>query len=438
MILSQERSETERSEPVQDIIDRMPNKFGYWVTGIVLVLVILLLSFGMIIQYPDTVTGTIIINAKYAPVKLVANTSGKLVELNYQLKEFVKEGDYIAVIQNPSNTRDMIKVRDLVESFNIKGSYQHAFSKFPGNLSLGDVNVKYYAFLNALHKIYDYNVGNVYLKQQEGLQQQIQQSTYLLETYGKLKATRERNMMLSKKIANRDSILFSQKAATEEDFDRSNISFLSSKENYQSIVTDINSTEETISTDQNKLQQLSIQKDDEESQMNLDVLTSYGDLKDAIKAWEQKFVFKSPMSGILEFSKFWTKNQFVQSGEDVFTVVPDKNHIIGQVDLPANGAGKVKIGQKVIIKLDNYPFEEYGSVSGLVSSISLTKSKMKVNQDDVDIYLVEVTLPNGLTTNYKSNLEFKYEIKGTADIVSNERSLLSRFFDNLKYVTNKN
>jgi len=435
---SQEAIKSQRSEPVQDIIDRMPRKFGVWVTGIVLVLVMLLLLFGTIIQYPDTVTGTIVINARYAPVKLVANSSGKLVSLNYQPKTLIMEGDYIAVIQNPSNIQDMIQVRDLVENFNIKGNYQHAFATFPGNVSLGDVNVKYYAFLNALHKIYDYNVGNVYDKQEEGLQQQIRQSYELLENYGTLKLTRQRNMVLNKKMATRDSILFSQKAATEEDFDRSNITFLSSKENYQSIVTDINNTEQTISTDRNKLQQLTIQKDDDESQMQLDVLTSYGDLKDAIKAWEQRYVFKSPMSGKLEFTKFWNKNQFVQSGEEVFTVIPDKNNIVGQVNLPSTGAGKVKVGQKVIIKLDNYPFEEYGSVSGEVSSISLTKSKMKVNQDDVDIYLIEVALPNGLTTNYKSKLEFKYEIKGTADIVSNERSLLSRFFDNLKYATNKN
>jgi len=430
---------SQRSEQVQDIVERMPKKFGLWITGIILMLLTLLFTFGFIIQYPDTVTGSIVINAEYAAVKLVANSSGKLMLIKTEPKTDVKEGDYIGVIQNPARTDDMVQIANLLNKFSItEAMYIKAFPNFPNNVSLGDVNVKYYAFLNALHKIYDYNVDNLYLKQAEGLQHQIKQSIQLLTNYNILKSTRERNMALNKKISDRDSILLSQKASAEEDFDRSKITFLNSKENFQSVITDINGTEQTIDNDNNKLQQLYIQKNDEESQMKLDVLTTYGDLRDAIRLWEQHYVFKAPIAGKVEFAKFWNNNQFVQAGEDVFTVIPTENKIIGQVSLPSGGAGKVKIAQKVIIKLDNYPFEEYGSVAGLVSSISLTKGKMKVNQDDIDIYLIKVSLPKGLTTNYNSKLDFKYELKGTADIVSNDRNLLERFFDNLKYVVHKN
>ena len=431
--------ESQRSEPVQDIIERMPNKFGLWITGIILMLIILLFTFGFIIQYPDTVTGSIVINAKYAPIKLVANVSGKLTSLKFKTKQEVGAGEYIAVIQNPARTEDMLKIKKLILNFNLnKNSYEKAFPGFPNNVSLGDVNVKYYAFLNALNKAYDYEIGNLYEKQKKGLIHQIDQLTDLLKNYDRLKATKEKNMLLSKKIANRDSLLLSQKVSTEDDADHSNILFLNSKESYESIINDINNTEQNIDENKNKLQQLSIQNDDDESQMKLDVITSYGALKDEIAAWEQHYVFKSAMDGRVEFTKFWNNNQFVQAGEEAFTIVPKENKIIGQVNLPSEGAGKVKIGQKVIIKLDNYPFEEFGSVSGIVSSISLTKSIIKVNQNDIDTYLIEVTLPHGLTTNYNSKLEFKYEIKGTADIVSNQRNLLERFFDNLQYITKRN
>ena len=111
-----------------------------------------------------------------------------------------------------------------------------------------------------------------------------------------------------------------------------------------------------------------------------------------------------------------------------------ENEILGQVQLPAEGAGKIKNGCDVIIKLDNYPYMEYGSVKGKVKSISLTTNKNKTaDKNEIDTYLVLVELPEELSTNYGSKLEFKYELKGTADIIANNRRLVERLFDNLKY-----
>ena len=114
--------------------------------------------------------------------------------------------------------------------------------------------------------------------------------------------------------------------------------------------------------------------------------------------------------------------------EEVFSIVPFQEDIIGQVLLPASGAGKVDVGNDVIIKLDNYPYIEFGSIKGKVKSISLVTKKLKT-----ETYLVIVSLPDGLTTNYGESLYFKYEIKGTAEIVVKKRRLIERLFDNLKY-----
>jgi len=199
---------------------------------------------------------------------------------------------------------------------------------------------------------------------------------------------------------------------------------------------------------QNKIEQNRIDKENNENQMFLDLLSTYTDLTDNIKLWEQKYVFKAPFDGKVEYLKFWTNNQFIQIGEEAFTIVPSDNQIIGQVLLPAAGAGKIKTGCDVIIKLENYPYMEYGSVKGKVKSISLTTNTTKTIQSDVDTksetqnnnvesYLVLVDLPEELSTNYGSKLEFKYELKGTADIIAKDRRLVERLFDNLRYQIHK-
>lgn len=60
------------------------------------------------------------------------------------------------------------------------------------------------------------------------------------------------------------------------------------------------------------------------------------------------------------------ENSFVQAGEEIFAVLPALNPVIAQVLIPSMGAGKVALGQEVIIKLDDFPYMEFGTVAGKV------------------------------------------------------------------------
>ncbi|WP_026729144.1 hypothetical protein [Flavobacterium denitrificans] len=53
---------------------------------------------------------------------------------------------------------------------------------------------------------------------------------------------------------------------------------------------------------------------------------------------------------------------------------------------------------------------------------------------EINSYLIEVVLPFGLKTNYGVELNFHAESKGTAEIITEDRRLIERFFDNsLRY-----
>jgi HlyD family secretion protein len=111
-------------------------------------------------------------------------------------------------------------------------------------------------------------------------------------------------------------------------------------------------------------------------------------------------------------------------------VVPEKSgSIIGKLLLPIAGSGKVKVGQKVNIKFSNYPHMEYGMVSGIIKSISSVPSD--------NAYLVEVSLPNGLLTNYKKTLAFNQNMQGNAEIITEDIRVLERVFQPLKALFKK-
>jgi len=426
-----------RSEEIVDIVDRMPMTFGRWVAIAVVVFSALLLFFGWIIKYPETVTGRIQINSSNPSVKLVANTSGNIHLMSYKAQDEVSAGAYIAVIDNSAVTEDVQKIAELIQSFNpIEELRPGVESKFPDKVSLGDLDLKYYSFLSALKTNCDYLKDNVYKKQKASLLDDIRWKKGLLDESGKLLAIDKQKLDISRKWYDKYASLNKNEVVTYEyEVDQSATNYLSTKQDEENLNKEIVSDQMQITSDQDQLNQLSVEQKEKERQNRLDLLSGYHDLRDNLKLWEQKYVLKAPFDGKVEFLKFLSENQFVQAGDELFGIVPKENTIFGQVLLPVGGAGKVKVGSRVIVKLDNYPYTEFGSIEGAVGSISLLAQPQKTDQSVVETYLLKVNLPNGLTTNYGEKLDFRYEIGGTADIVVKERRLIERLFDNLKYRT---
>lgn len=138
----------------------------------------------------------------------------------------------------------------------------------------------------------------------------------------------------------------------------------------------------------------------------------------------------SPVNGVVTFNQFWNLYQFIKKGEKVLTVVPPgKTRIVGKVALTVDGAGKVKNGQAVHVKISGYPFLEFGMVKGVVSSKSL------VPQDNK--YMLEVEFPNGMVTTYGKKLDYQPEMTGTAEIVTEDVRLLERLINPIRYLITK-
>ncbi|WP_316793709.1 HlyD family efflux transporter periplasmic adaptor subunit [Pedobacter frigoris] len=428
----------ERTEHVQHIIDRMPVKFGFWISVIVGVIFIILFVFGWIIRYPDVVSGKIMINTSVAPIKLVSNISGKLQLRGFKSSDIVREESIIAYIQNPTSIESLLAIIRLLDQFDPNEVENTGIlDKLPPKVALGELSQKYYAFISCVQQTQNFKQNKLYEKQISSLQQlATEQKAAIVATEKKLRISEE-NLKLGSKFYGRDSILFVRKVLSESDFDKTQMNFLSSRDNYQSTLSAVIGSREQAQQTLSKIQEVEIQKNEKEKELALALSTTYNDLKDNINLWQQKYLFKAPFNGKVQFLKFWTNSHFVQAGEPVFTIIPDQQEPYGQLILPAIGAGKVKMGQEVIVKLDDFPYMEYGTIKGKVSAISLTTNTEKTEQGNLETYLVTVKFSEGLRTNYGRKLEFKSESKGSADIITNDRRLIQRLFDNIKYVLNK-
>lgn len=428
----------QRTEQVQDIIERMPTKFGFWVSLIVLFIFIMLLLFGWLVRYPDVVTGQIVINANNAPLKLIANSSGKLKLNGVKSMDQVREGQVIAYIENPTRLENVLLIEQILKDYNPNAdTITNVFAKLPHNFSMGDLNIKYYSFVNSLQNYINYRENKLMDKQDSNLRILQSEQKNAITSAEKRVEMSINNLKYVYKSYRRDSLLFIKRVISESEFDKTNLSYIAAKDGYQFSLNNMINAKQSEQQTGGKRQELSVQKPEKQIELRMAVISAFNDLQDNIKSWEQKYIFRSPFSGKVQFLKFYTYDQFITSGEPVFTIVAKEEKALGQVSLPALGSGKIKIGQEVIVKLDNFPYMEYGSIKGQVNSISLTTNITKTENNNIDTYMVLVDFPDQLKTNYGKQLDFRAEAKGTAEIITNDRRLVQRFFDNLKYVLNK-
>lgn len=424
-----------RTEEVADIIEKMPSRFGFFVSTIVILLIVSSFFFGWIIKYPDTLIGEISLTGRNAPVKLVAFSTGKIKLLNINSGVLVKANEHIALIQNSAAYDDIVLLDSLLQHCNLNDISSKKYKTlFPKNISVGELSAKYFSFYNSLLQYIDY-------KEQQPFEKQIHLGEQFYESKNNLSyQNREEKIRLTqkyelaKKLNLRDSLLVEKKIIGTADLERSKLNTIGSEQELKYINREMTNNDYLINEANTRLSLLSIQKQDKERELEVILYNAYFGLLEGIEEWQKKYLLQSPISGVLDFMNFNKDEDFVQQGQELFSVIPNKNEIIGQIYLPDLGAGKVKIGQEVIVKLNNYPYIQYGAIHGKVKRISLVSNQQITGgKNNIGVYLVHVDFPKGLTTNYGSQLNFQFDMHGIAEIITDDRRLIERLFDNLKY-----
>ena len=429
----------QNSEEVKDILERMPTHFGKVITAIVAFLTFLIILFGNIVKYPDIVSGPISITYSNNPVKLVSKTSGVL-ELSDSTRLNYHEGEYIAWVSNAALTSDvqMIKEMMIKKTPDRFAETNDVISVLPKEVSLGEINQSYHTFRKLLNQYQVLIRREVYNDEITNLTNQISVMEIQLSNAQIAKDLRQKIVESQRKNFQKDSFLFagfSNKAITEMDFEKSKIEYFNVLESYQNSLREITNLQIQIASTRSGLNQLKLSQMEKEQDSSIDLYSAYNSLLDGIKAWEERYVFISPFEGSVEYLKFWSQGQFIDSGEEFCTVIPSGSEMTGQMYLPSTGSGKVEKGQDVIIKLDNYPYLEYGTIKGIVKNISQITNTISLNNaGSIDTYRVEVMITDNGTTNYGVILDLNAEVKGVAEIITRQRVLFERLFDNLKYV----
>ncbi len=414
-----------RSEEVKEILGSPPGWIIRRSISIILLIILVLLTGSYFYKYPDLVNGRVTIVSENPPIPIIAKSSGKLELLLVDDGQAVNSGQVVGMLENPAHYQDMLKLEMILDSFSSFFETPAIFKQvyFPKQLELGQCQSYYSALISQWNEYQGF-------KQLDYLGQQYQSLLIQINDYKNHKGQlndqcliQKKDLELSRKQLNRDSTLFSRQVMSELQYEQSQAAFLKQQYSYKNTLSSLSNTQIQIGQLEQKKLELQIQKEEQEKRLLSALKERYDNLKAQYATWEQTFILKAAIKGRVAFTELWSANQPVQTGNIVFTIVPRVNQsIIGKLIIPLTSSGKVEPGQKVNIKLDNYPYMEFGLIGSTIENISL----VPVTKAEGAYYTAEVKLKNGLVTNYNNELPFAQEMQGTAEIVTKDRRLLER------------
>lgn len=158
-----------------------------------------------------------------------------------------------------------------------------------------------------------------------------------------------------------------------------------------------------------------------------DYRAALGQLLAAVRRWEMDYCIEASASGRLQLLRQGYPNLYVQGGDLFARIVPEEvGEWVGIASMPIASSGKVRKGQRVIVRFSNFPDQEFGIVEGRVLSVSMVPLEGN--------YRVEIVFPSGMTTNYGICLSVGQEMKAKVGIVTEELCLAERFFQPLKKI----
>lgn len=419
-------------EEVQEIMGHIPHWIIRW--GIIVIaLVFLSIIIGSyFIKYPQVVESSIIITTINPPSQLIARHSGLIDSLSVSNGQSLKKGDFIALVKSSTNYNHIKFLKKQLSLFETQNIDSLVFSDWVyDNYSLGNIQSPWLNFVGACHNYKNYlNVnylGNRIIMLDNLLSKKKDYHNIILSQSNSYK----NKLGISKGNLKTDSNLFHKGVISKFDLENSKQDYYSAESAFASALSNVISTETSILELQQNKEELYLQLKQEKYDLEKTIIQCKEQLLADIDLWCEEYVFEAPIDGIVSFNNVWKENQSIVLGNVFATVIPsDDVSVVGKVKVGSDRFGEVAIGQDVIIKLNGYPYMEYGVIYGKVSAIS----EMPEVSDEGIYYSVDVYLGNCIVTNFNKKLPLIQYMDGSAEIVTKEKRLLDYFVDPILYI----
>lgn len=421
-----------RSEELDEILTLTPSVLVRWGITAVFATLVTLLAISWFIAYPDVVKGTVVLTTPTPPVRVVSRAAGDVERVFVSDRAAVAAGAPLILLRSPARYADVSALSaalDRLEPSLVSGGPVAAVELDP-RLALGDVQPAYASFLQAYS---DYRVladDRFHAEKLASARQQVADHESLRARLAAQQSVQEQQLTLAERARERARQMAAQQLVSPADAEKAEQDYLQSRYTVENGRTALTNNEIQLTSARSALLDLEQRRSDDAQHLLTELRNAHRQLRAAIAGWEQQYLVRAPVAGSVSFFRDLHENQYVSAAEPLVAVVPAGGKLVGRVQLAGAGAGKVAVGQRVIVRLDNYPYREYGVVEGRVQSVS--QLGYEQGERNEVTYRAVVELPRGLVSSYGRHLQFRQEMHGDVDVVTEDMRLLERVFNQFR------
>jgi HlyD family secretion protein len=415
------KSTEQISESFSELLNDKPNHLFRFGNSIVLLLLIAVIIFTFLITYPTVLSAKVTLSSYNPAIKIYAKQSGKIIDVNIKSGDVVKKGDVLLVIESTANYNHIQFVSRLID-FPETASCSSIFSQID-TLILGDITTSYISLIQECNEFQQFKNDNFFEIKINYIKKEIAQYDQLQLTLENQVTLYKKEHQLIEKDYHRHLLLYSEKTISSSSIEQIEKGYISSQRILESMRTNAINNTITIYKLNQSVTQLELENKQQYNKHIQQISYFKQKLKSDISAWRDKHVIQSPIDGRLSLFASWNKNTTILLGDPILNIVPfNKEKMVAKLFLPTTNSAKIKVGQRVNIKLKDYPYQEYGMLTGTIHAISLVP--------DNDVYFIEVWFnTTGLTSTYGKKLEYKANMEGIAEVMIDNTSLFYKVFN---------
>lgn len=309
-----------RCEEVQEILTRPPHALIRWGITVFFGVLALLFIGGCFFKYPDIVSAEITITTEHPPVWIVARGSGKIQEVYRKDRETVKAGDIIAVLENPAITTHVLELKERITSFILTDSCI-CQTVFPEKPELGNIQNAYAAFIKCLTDYRNFLSIDLYAQKEQAACKELQEYQKYIRHLNKQAELDEEQVQIASVTHSREKKLFDKGLISKADYEEAQQTYLNRRQGREQLMTSLSSARIQEAQLQQSIVEIRMERNREANTISTSLKSALNDLLVSISDWELGYLFISPAGGILSYNNIWQKNQNVNAGDKVFSIV---------------------------------------------------------------------------------------------------------------------
>lgn len=412
-----------RAEEVQDLLTREPAWFMRWSITLLAVLLAALLYGSWLIRMPDLVAASFTLTTVNAPKVALAQHAGRLVQLLVREGQAVPAGIPLAYLESTASHGQVLALRqrlaqawELARTGQLEQAARLPLADFH---ELGELQGAYQPLALAHLQLRTSVAQGFFARRRALLRQEAGDLRALSRNLEEQRAIQGHELALAEAEYRVQQALAQQKVIPQLELRREESKLLARQLPYRQADATLLANAAAQRTKQQELLAL----DKELSEQTQQYMQSLNSLQSAADAWERTYVVRAPSPGRVYFPVPLQENQQVTLGQELFYVAPGNTAYLGQLRIPQQNAGKVEVGQAVLIRFNGYPYQEFGLVRGTVKSIAAVPLK--------EGFVAEVSLPSQLITSRGRRLTYKLGMTASAEIITRDQRLLERLLNSL-------